>query len=202
MKIGLIAVAAGLLVCLVAHPALAQSEPENIARSYTLDPKPGMASQLEDAMKAHIAWRKQHNDPWTWTVFQVVNGDNFGQYLVRSGNHRWADLDAYDRWTVTTEANAHFTTTVGPYLESFTSRITQVNSNLSRFPDDLSGMTLYAVTNFDVRLPARFFGAVRAIWTSPRCTRTAPGSCAAATARLMASTPRGRRPPRPGRCLS
>ena len=60
---------------------------------------------------------------------------------------------------MTTEANAHFTTTVGPYLESFTNRITQINSNLSRMPDDLSGMTLYAVTNFDLRLPARFFGA-------------------------------------------
>ena len=154
----LIALMAGFLLCGAAQPAMAQGEPENIARTFVLDPKPGMVVQFEEALKTHMAWRAQHNDPWNWTTFAVVNGDNLGQYFVRSGNHQWSDLDEYEGATVSTEG-AHFNTTVGPYLESISSNITQLNSNLSRVPEDLSSMTLYSVVTYDVRLPAQFFEA-------------------------------------------
>ena len=152
--------ATGLLVCSVAYPAMTQGESENLAWVFFLDPAPGMATQFEDAYKIHIEWRKQHNDPWTWTGYQVVNGDNFGQYLVRSGNHSWSDLDAEDAWTARVGANAHFTATVSPYLESFTSLITRDQPALSSPPADFGAITLFSITQFDLRSPAAFFDVV------------------------------------------
>ena len=78
MKTGLIAVAAGLFVSTVAFPAMAQGGAEDIARGFVFEAKPGMATQFEEAIKLHVQWRKQNNDPWTWVWYQVVNGDNIG----------------------------------------------------------------------------------------------------------------------------
>ena len=160
MKTGLIAVAAGLFVSTVAFPAMAQGGAEDIARGFVFEAKPGMATQFEEAIKLHVQWRKQNNDPWTWVWYQVVNGDNIGQYLVRSGNHRWADLDAYDAWQSRVGVSAHIDTTVSPYVESVSSSITQLNSALSRPLEDYGTITLFAVTEFDLRLPNQFIGAI------------------------------------------
>ena len=149
-------VVAMLLVFAVVQPVVAQSQTENMARTYTLAVDPGMAEQVEEAIRGHMAWRQQHGDTWTWNVFQVVNGDNFGHYLMRSGGHRWADIDAYTPTTVGRDGPAHLLTTTGPYVTSVSNRITQVLSSVSRMPEDLSGMTLYAVTNYEVSSPVRF----------------------------------------------
>ena len=150
----------GLMICGVTAPAITQADTDNIARVFFMDPKPGMAGQFEDAFKIHIEWRKQHEDPWTWNSYQVVNGDNFGQYLVRSGNHSWSDLDAADAWTARVGANAHFAATVSPYLGSFRSIITEDQPALSRRPASLSAITLFSITQFDLRRPAAFFETI------------------------------------------
>ena len=111
---GAVTLVVGLLFGGIVSSATAQ-EAEDLARIYFVDPKPGMAGQLEEALKTHLEWRKQHNDSWTWATFHVVNGDNFGQYGIRSGGHTWADLDAYEMTTAGGPEGAnHFTTTVGP----------------------------------------------------------------------------------------
>ena len=159
MKLSVMVVMATLVVSLSVNTAVAQGQSENLAQGFVSVVKPGMAAQFEAAVKQHVEWRQQNNDPWTWTWFEVVNGETLGQYLVRSGNHRWADFDAYEEWNDRTGARAHFQTTVGPYLESIRSWITQQNAALSRQPENFNEISLLSVTEFDVRSPVEFFGA-------------------------------------------
>jgi hypothetical protein len=52
---------------------------------------------------------------------------------------------------------------VGPYIESEDSSISQLDGALSRPPDDLTVMTLFTVTEFDVRLTGQFREAITKI---------------------------------------
>ena len=90
MKTKLTALATTLLLWVVAFPEAAQGQTEDIAQSYVHTVQPEMIAQFEEAVKQHMQWRKQNNDPWEWTWYQVVNG-GLGRYLVRSGNHRWVN---------------------------------------------------------------------------------------------------------------
>ena len=83
--------------------------------------------------------------------------------MIRSGNHRWADLDVRYAWDDRVGAGPHFASTVGPYVESEDSSIAQLDDALSRPLDDYSEITLFAVTAFDVRLPGQFREAITKI---------------------------------------
>ena len=165
MKNRLTAVAATLLLWVVAFPEGAQGQTEDIRQAYIHTVPLGMIAQFEEAVKQHVQWRKQNNDPWEWTWYQVVNGDGLGgiRYMVRSGNHRWADLDVRYAWDDRVGAGRHFASTVGPYIESEDSSIAQLDDALSRPLDDYSAITLFAVTDFDVRLPGQFRDAIARI---------------------------------------
>ena len=163
MKTKLSALATALLLCVVALPATAQGQTEDIRQAYIHTVPLGMIAQFEEAVKQHVQWRKQNNDPWEWVWYQVVNGDGLGRYLVRSGNHRWADLDVRYAWEDRVGAGRHFASTVGPYIESEDSSIAQLDDALSRPLDDYSAITLFAVTEFDVRLPGQFREAITKI---------------------------------------
>ena len=163
MKTKLIALATMLLLCVVAFPEVAQGQTENIAQGYVHTVQLEMIAQFEEAVKQHVQWRKQNNDPWEWTWYQMVNGDGLGTYLVRSGNHRWADLDVRYAWDDRVGAGRHFASTVGPYIESEDSSIAQLDDALSRPLNDNSAITLVAVTEFDVRLLGQFREAITKI---------------------------------------
>ena len=163
MKTKLTALATALFLCAVTLPATAQGQTENIAQAYVHTVQPEMIAQFEEAVKQHGQWRKQNNDPWEWVWYQVVNGDGLGRYMVRSGNHRWGDLDARFAWDDSVGAGRHFQATVGPYFESEDSSITQRDGALSRPLDDYSAITLFAVTEFDVRLMGQFREAITKI---------------------------------------
>ena len=155
------AVAASLVA--VVFPGPAHGQTENIAQAYVHTVQLDMVAQFEEAVKRHVQWRKQNGDPWEWVWYQVVNGDGLGRYLVRSGNHRWADLDTRYAWDDRVGAGSHFMATVGPYIETENSTISQLDGALSRPLDDYSEITLFTVTEFDVRLPGQFREAITKI---------------------------------------
>lgn len=103
VALGVIVAAAWAVV-----PALA-AEPEApapgpVASSWIMWPKPGETQAFEDGLKAHAAWRKAAGEGWTWQVYQPVVGEDLTFYVVRSGGHQWADLDADVEW----EKSNHF----------------------------------------------------------------------------------------------
>lgn len=141
-----------LLLCmsLMAGGVSAQ---ENLAQRYEFTPKPGMSSAAVTAMRAHAEWRVQNGDPWSWTTYVVVTGEDVGSIFVRSGSHTWADFDAYDA-SFALKGATHFAASVGPLLESTSSSISLVDTTKIRWPEDASGYSLLQFVDYHL-IPSR-----------------------------------------------
>lgn len=125
-----------LVACLIGLFGIlgAQEMGERVALHFQIEPKAGMHQQFETALRAHTRWRKEQNDPWQWYVMQVVAGRDYGDYIIRSDEIGWADLDAY---SFRDKGYSHFISTVGPFIESINSSITATNQAVSHWPEDL-----------------------------------------------------------------
>ena len=82
-----------LLLMLLALPVLAQEEEGTIARIVFFRAKPGMQQQLEAGLKKHMAWHKVQNDPWAWSTWSYVSGEETGMYGGGTFGHKWEDFD-------------------------------------------------------------------------------------------------------------
>ena len=89
-------VAAAVAVLMVCVSALAQEKPGNAAMVYSVKPKSGNWGQLEEAMKKHFAWHRSQNDTFAYHVWQVMSGDNLGDFVVGTFGHNWKDFDGRD----------------------------------------------------------------------------------------------------------
>lgn len=138
---------AGIGILLTGSSAHAQDQ---VARSYTVMPKAGMVPQFEAALKAHIEWRMENGDPWTWGVSTVEVGDRLGEYRIRSGGHAWADFDAYDAG-FGPEGLVHWQATVAPLVESVSSTVSTVDAALSNLPPAGTEIAFVNVTVFHLR---------------------------------------------------
>jgi hypothetical protein len=110
----------------------AQPQPGSMSFIYILTAKSGMARQLEDGMKKHLAWHTQAKDARSYTVSVVTNGDGVGQYRVVYGGVGYADWDAAAALEGPDVENVNLT--MGPFLESVGSLISTRRNDLSRIP--------------------------------------------------------------------
>ncbi len=118
-------VALGFVILLVVLPSAAQKIPPAVDRSYQfilqiylVKPRTGMAQKFEEALKQHMAWLRQQHETWSWTTWQMLSGEHFGEYAISSFNHRWKDFDAHAEFS---EAErTHWEATVAPYTEKIT----------------------------------------------------------------------------------
>lgn len=121
-----------------------------ITRGYVLTPKPGMEAQFVAALRAHAEWRKANRDPWTWAIYTPVTGE-LGTYVVRSGRHTWAELDAYEQG-FGTKAGEKFIADVTPLIASTRSVIdVALPDSISKRPPPDQPIKLVNVTTFLVR---------------------------------------------------
>ncbi|MGI9625763.1 MAG: hypothetical protein ACR2QM_02925 [Longimicrobiales bacterium] len=135
------------------------SAQESVSLMYTAEVKPAMLAEFQAAVMVHMQWRVDHNDPWTWNTFQVVNGSTLNQFKFRSGGHAWSDLDDYAAFQA--EAAAHFRQVVSPYVEDLTSMLV-VPTGINR--TEVAGLRpMYSVTRYVLRSgqTAAFLGAVQ-----------------------------------------
>lgn len=144
----LIALLAALLLGLVSQNVRAQAD-NNLARIYYVDVKAGHGAEFEAALQKHAQWRKQQGDPWAWMVFQVVNGENLGDFYIRSGDHAWKDFDDYAEFSA--KGGADFNTNVTPHIESISSLMTAVDMENSNWPQDDRPLNLFSVTTFHLK---------------------------------------------------
>ena len=155
----LVTLSAAVWLGLVTQDVWAQAN--NIARLYVVTPKSGMTVEFETALGQHAQWRREHEDPWTWIVHQVTSGANYGDYVIRSGNHSWSDFDAYDAG-FGPEGGVHFNATVDPLVESVSSFITERDTTNFRWPDDPNSVNLLQVLRYHLKPGQRetFFQAL------------------------------------------
>jgi hypothetical protein len=111
---------AGAVLAILATAAGAADEkkpaPGKIAELWVFWPKEGHAAQFEAAAKAHLAWRKQAGETYSWTAYQPIVGDDLTHYVYRSGQHQWADLDANAAWEMKAGAQQQYEKDMGPHV--------------------------------------------------------------------------------------
>jgi hypothetical protein len=141
-----------------------------------------MVAQFESALKAHVEWRAENGDPWSWGISTVEVGENVGDYSIRSAGHSWADFDTYDAGFAP-GALVHWNATVAPLVESVGSTISTGQPSLAILPPDGTTLAFVSVTTFHLRpgREAQFTQAIEqattilrennfggyAIWTVP-----------------------------------
>lgn len=132
-----------LLLCLVvgfsalttSAQAQEQTEkPPNLIIVYSFKAKPDRVAQFEAALKAHLEWAKEAKDPWTWNTWQITTGERYGEYLIISPNHKWADLDEDAEFMQKRIKNFRLTAT--PLLESYSREISESDTTNVNWPDD------------------------------------------------------------------
>ncbi len=119
---------------LLALPVLAQQGPAgDIAILYRVQPRPGVSAQFEAGAKKHVEWHKQQKDTWAWEAWEVLTGENFGQIVWRSGNHRWEHFDSALEFRADDDADAQ--ANIVPYSSSVVSWYSRVHRDLTHWPD-------------------------------------------------------------------
>jgi hypothetical protein len=124
-------------------PLCAQQPPGEIFVFLQVKPKPGMVQEFEEAMKGHMSWHREEDDSWAWHVWQFETGEQVGDYLVISPGHRWEDFDAREEFDARDRADAM--TRIGPYLDSMTTWYSQLRSEISNWPADISPSFVHVI---------------------------------------------------------
>ena len=124
-----------LALAFVFQPALAQEDTGTIVRTWAMTPKAGDVAGFNDALKAHAAWRRDNNDPWTWTFWRAASGDMDGTVIIRSANHTFSDMDAYGKGEFRDKAAADWAANVAPHVAKAWSGLSTVDNDMLDWPE-------------------------------------------------------------------
>ncbi len=124
-----------LLLAVLVLPAAVVAQDGTIARMARWEAQPGMTDEFEAGLKAHNALHVEQNDPNPLFTFEILSGDQVGQYLRGSFNHNWADFD--DAGENAEADAADSAVNINPYLASTTTIFWRSVSNLSNPADGL-----------------------------------------------------------------
>lgn len=134
-------------------PAVAQDEdPGLISKVFRITVDPGDALHFETAFREHLKLGVKNNEPWAWYTWQMVNGPDLGQYVVRSHGHRWRDFDEREQHNRLDRAD--FMATVAPHITSISSTLETVEPALSNWPADRGRPALVEMTRFKLEFAA------------------------------------------------
>ena len=136
-------------LCLSSLGLWAQTEEGHLSRGFYVKVKPGGAAAFEAGLKAHIQWRKSQGDTWTWAVYQVINGEATGDYMIRSAAHTWEDFDKYQPFL--DKMAPHFYASVGDSILGIESSIGTTATEISMIPPSFEGYTLFQLITFHIR---------------------------------------------------
>ena len=74
----------------VSSPAFAKGP--LVTRMMFFNVKPGSKAQMEEAIKKHVASRREEKDPWRWLTWEYASGE-VPRYCVATFGHAWAEFD-------------------------------------------------------------------------------------------------------------
>ena len=122
--------------------------PGLLAKSILLEVKTDRFPQFEEALRQRLAYHRANHDGWSWHVWQIVNGDNLGDYYLRTHGHRWEDFDAES--DLRRSDWADFLANIAPNLESMSSTISSLEPALSSWPASVTRPPLVSLTRFEL----------------------------------------------------
>jgi hypothetical protein len=126
----------------------ADDEPGLVAKSNLIIVKPEKFMDFEAAYQEHLEWHSENNDPWPFHAWQIVNGKNLGQYIIRTHGHQWKDFDAAPELR---RADAvDFMTKVAPHIHKMSSVLLEFDPNISNWPADAGRPSLVELTEYEL----------------------------------------------------
>jgi hypothetical protein len=139
-----------LILGFVAFALSAGAQEENVVGMMVhVKPKAGMTDQWVEGGKKHMEFHRQKGDTWSWFVWQVISGDDTGDFLIGSFGHKWSDFDNMP--VSEAEDQADYKATIEPYTESVSVGYSAFMAKHSLPPGEdaappklLSVMTVYA----------------------------------------------------------
>lgn len=148
-----LSLAVGMVLVVGVPVVRAQEKPDRVARVEFIKAKPGMEAQLEEAGKKHFGWHKKQGDTWTIYLWQVITGDNAGNYYLGTFGHAWKEFDAREAFDAADDQDAM--AAVGPYLQSDTPSLWREVEDASRHDAQAKGPSKFAqLTHYFVK-PAK-----------------------------------------------
>ena len=79
----------------IVHKVLYPSEKQRrtVARIVELKVRAGMGEEFEQGLKRHADWHRRENNPWAYDTWQIISGEQTGQYYLGMFDRRWEDFD-------------------------------------------------------------------------------------------------------------
>ena len=74
----------------LSRPALAEGP--SVAGMIFFNVKPGSKALLEEAIRKHVASRREEKDQWRWLTWEYASGE-VPRYCVATFGHAWAEFD-------------------------------------------------------------------------------------------------------------
>jgi len=128
-----------VLICLFLMPVLGFAEvkkPPMLADTWAITPKAGQGAEFYAALKEHIKFRKEKEDPRKWDIYNKVVGDDLNTYFIRSCCFQWSDIDTYNTWGEESGSGKHFNSTVGPYVDHTGHNFSEIDLENSQWSED------------------------------------------------------------------
>ncbi|MDJ0813040.1 MAG: hypothetical protein QNJ23_04875, partial [Woeseiaceae bacterium] len=129
------------IVALLALPlgALADGhegeEQPSLSDVWILVPKAGMENEFNEAIAAHVAYRKEQGESRDWNGYRVAIGDNLRPVMFRHCCFDWADHDAYLAEESLEAIGAHYAETVFPYVDHAHHYFEETDRENSHWPE-------------------------------------------------------------------
>ena len=148
MKNRLLIAAIASLLCLAFLATAQADEHENdgVAMIGTIVAKDGHEEALLKAIEDYHKWVANFEGHMKFNWYEVLTGPNTGVYYARSGGHNWSDFDAEYDWQK--EAGEVFERNVQPHIQSLHMSMTVDMEDVSHWPDDWEGYTLFTVEDW------------------------------------------------------
>ena len=142
--------AMGLCSFAVAAAAQEASAPR-VTVHYSVTPKAGEGDAFIAATKAHAAWHREHQDPWSWNVYSVEFGPDPGRLHIRSAAHTMAEIGAYQASDFARADSAHYQKTVMPHVAAVDAHIARMDPQISALTGDPESWRLFELVHLQLR---------------------------------------------------
>jgi hypothetical protein len=149
MRRTLVTTLAVLLLASAAPAAAQQEAPGVVAKWHLVIAKPGEALQFENSYREHLKLHAANNDPWAWNTWQIVNGQNLGQYVILSPNHTWQEFDRHEQ--ASRMDMADLTANVLPYVQTISSTLEAVEPAISNWTEESAQPKLVEIMVFKLK---------------------------------------------------
>jgi hypothetical protein len=149
-KISFISSILGTALLLIPLSLFAQDDRAPLSDVWYIMPKQGMVSEFEDAVKTHMAFRRDAGDSRQWTAYSASVGANPMLVQFRSGGLNWADMDTYSAEDAEKGFGPNWMANVDPYVDHYHHYVERSDYANSNWPADLPQRPYYAVTTWKI----------------------------------------------------